>query len=88
MTCVANRLRLLRAVLGGELGWVGLKFLFFILLHFRVVRVGDRFYGKRDEVYNQHFGVDRPMGGHSCVAMDEHHSKVFVYVCGDRVGIA
>ena len=46
--------------MGGELGWVGLKLLFFILLHFRVVRVGDRFYGKRDEVYNQYFGVDRP----------------------------
>ena len=37
--------------MGGKLGWVGLKFLFLILLHFRVVRVGDRFYGERDEVY-------------------------------------
>ena len=58
-------------VLGGELGWVRLKFLFLILLHFRVVRVGDRFYGEGDEVYNQYFGVNRAMRGPSCVAMDE-----------------
>ena len=58
-------------VLGGQLGWVGLKFLFLILLHFRVVRVGDRFYGERDEVYNQHFGVNRAMRGPSRIAMDE-----------------
>ena len=58
-------------VLGGKLGWVGLKFLFLILLHFGVVCVGDCFYGERDEVYNQHFGVNRAMRGPSCVAMDE-----------------
>ena len=75
-------------VLGGELGWVGLKFLFFILLHFRVVRVGDRIYGECDEVYNQYFDVNRPMGGPSCVAMDEYHSEVLIHVCGDGVGVS